>query len=176
MYLDRFCVSFALSFIQEDLGLTTYDTTWIISFFFWSYALGHFGAARAGNFLYLVAPLAMLLAWLIYGEAVSVFTIAGGILVLGQGAHDLDLLLVGDDFRGQGLDAEALAGEGELEGFQRVHVPAGASVDVEFELGPDQLRYWSAATRTWVQDATVVDVFVGGSSACDLATTVEITA
>lgn len=49
----------------------------------WSYALGHFGAARAGNFLYLVAPLAMLLAWLIYGEAVSLFTIAGGILVLG---------------------------------------------------------------------------------------------
>lgn len=49
----------------------------------WSYALGHFGAARAGNFLYLVAPLAMFLAWLIYGEAVSLFTIAGGILVLG---------------------------------------------------------------------------------------------
>jgi beta-glucosidase len=64
----------------------------------------------------------------------------------------------------------------ELKGFQRVHVPAGASVDVEFELGPDQLRYWSAATRTWVQDATVVDVFVGGSSACDLTMSVEITA
>jgi drug/metabolite transporter (DMT)-like permease len=49
----------------------------------WSYALGHFGAARAGNFLYLVAPLATLLAWLMYHEVVSVFTIAGGILVLG---------------------------------------------------------------------------------------------
>jgi len=48
----------------------------------WSYALGHFGAARAGNFLYLVAPLAVLLAWLMYGEVVSVFTITGGILVL----------------------------------------------------------------------------------------------
>jgi drug/metabolite transporter (DMT)-like permease len=48
----------------------------------WSYALGHFGAARAGNFLYLVAPLATLLAWLMYGEVVSLFTIAGGILVL----------------------------------------------------------------------------------------------
>ena len=64
----------------------------------------------------------------------------------------------------------------ELKGFQRVHVPAGASVEVEFELGPDQLRYWSAATRTWVQDATVIDLLVGGSSACDLTTTVEITA
>lgn len=49
----------------------------------WSYALGHFGAARAGNFLYLVAPLATLFAWLMYGEVVSLFTIAGGILVLG---------------------------------------------------------------------------------------------
>ncbi len=49
----------------------------------WAYALGHFGAARAGNFLYLVAPLATLLAWVMYGEVVSVFTIAGGILVLG---------------------------------------------------------------------------------------------
>ena len=48
----------------------------------WSYALGHFGAARAGNFLYLVAPLATLLAWVMYGEVVSIFTIAGGILVL----------------------------------------------------------------------------------------------
>ena len=48
----------------------------------WSFALGHFGAARAGNFLYLVAPLATLLAWLMYREVVSVFTIAGGILVL----------------------------------------------------------------------------------------------
>jgi len=48
----------------------------------WSYSLGHFGAARAGNFLYLVAPLATLLAWVMYGEVVSVFTIAGGILVL----------------------------------------------------------------------------------------------
>lgn len=28
----------------------------------WSYALGHFGVARAGNFLYLIAPLAMLIA------------------------------------------------------------------------------------------------------------------
>ena len=39
MYLDRFCVSFAQSFIQEDLGLTVNQTSWILSAFFWSYAL-----------------------------------------------------------------------------------------------------------------------------------------
>jgi beta-glucosidase len=53
----------------------------------------------------------------------------------------------------------------ELKGFERVTVPAGQSVSVEFELGPAQLRYWSAATRTWVQDPTELDVWVGGSSA-----------
>lgn len=39
MYLDRLCVTFAQTFIQEDLGLTTYETSWILSAFFWSYAL-----------------------------------------------------------------------------------------------------------------------------------------
>ena len=39
MYLDRFCVTFAQSFIQEDLGLSAYETSWIISCFFWTYAL-----------------------------------------------------------------------------------------------------------------------------------------
>ncbi|WP_232548716.1 glycoside hydrolase family 3 N-terminal domain-containing protein [Propioniciclava soli] len=63
----------------------------------------------------------------------------------------------------------------ELKGFRRVHVPAGETVTVEFELGPDQLRYWSAVTRDWVQDATVLDVWAGGSSAAELATTLEIT-
>lgn len=53
----------------------------------------------------------------------------------------------------------------ELKGFHRVTVPAGESVTVEFDLGPDQLRYWSAASRTWVQDATEIDIWVGGSSA-----------
>lgn len=48
----------------------------------WTFALGHFGAARAGNFLYLVAPLATLLAWMLSAEAPTAATIAGGLLVL----------------------------------------------------------------------------------------------
>jgi len=62
----------------------------------------------------------------------------------------------------------------ELKGFQRVSVPAGQSVSVEFELGPAQLRYWSAATRTWVQDPTELDVWVGGSSAVTEGAGVEL--
>ncbi len=63
----------------------------------------------------------------------------------------------------------------ELKGFQRIQLAAGESREVTFDLGPDQLRYWSAVTRAWVQDATVVDVFVGGDSMCDLTAVVEVT-
>lgn len=49
----------------------------------WNFALGHFGAARAGSFLYLVAPLATLLAWPLAGEVPALETLLGGGLVLG---------------------------------------------------------------------------------------------
>lgn len=39
MYLDRFCVGFAQSLIEEDLGLTGLEASWIYSAFFWAYAL-----------------------------------------------------------------------------------------------------------------------------------------
>lgn len=56
----------------------------------------------------------------------------------------------------------------ELKGFERVHIEAGATRTVEFDLGPDQLRYWSSVTRDWVQDATTIEVWVGGSSLAEL--------
>ena len=49
----------------------------------WNVALGHFGAARAGSFLYLVAPLATLLAWPLSDEVPALTTLLGGALVLG---------------------------------------------------------------------------------------------
>ena len=63
----------------------------------------------------------------------------------------------------------------ELKSFQRVSLKAGETRTVEFELGPDQLRYWSAATRDYVQDATTIDIWVGGNSEADLAAVLEIT-
>jgi beta-glucosidase len=51
-----------------------------------------------------------------------------------------------------------------LTGFRRITLAAGETRRVSFTLTPDHLRYWSAATRDWVQDATTFDVFVGGSS------------
>lgn len=58
----------------------------------------------------------------------------------------------------------------ELKGFERVSLAPGETRTVTFPLGPDQLRYWSAATREWVQDQTELDVWVGGSSAVTTGT------
>ncbi len=56
----------------------------------------------------------------------------------------------------------------ELKGFERIALVPGETRTVTCTLGPDQLRYWSAATRGWVQDATEIDVWMGGSSAAEL--------
>src|SRR5436309_2545640 len=39
LYLDRFCLSFAETFIKEDLGLTRTQTGWLFGAFFLSYGL-----------------------------------------------------------------------------------------------------------------------------------------
>ncbi|WP_342364204.1 DMT family transporter [Terrarubrum flagellatum] len=48
----------------------------------WTYALKSFGAARAGQFLYLIPPASVLLAWFLLGEAPQWCTLAGGVLAL----------------------------------------------------------------------------------------------
>lgn len=64
----------------------------------------------------------------------------------------------------------------ELKGFERVTVAPGRTTTVTFELGPRQLRYWSAATRSYLQDATTLDIWVGGSSTAELSTVLDVTA
>jgi len=62
----------------------------------------------------------------------------------------------------------------ELKGFQRVTLEPGETRSLRFTLTPDDLRYWSAATRSWLQDETQFDVWVGDSSAAPLSGTFEI--
>ncbi|MFG6493679.1 glycoside hydrolase family 3 N-terminal domain-containing protein [Microbacterium sp. P03] len=62
----------------------------------------------------------------------------------------------------------------ELKGFQRVPLQAGETRTLTFPVGPDQLRYWSAVTRRFDQDPTIIDIWVGGDSTADIATTLEI--
>ncbi len=64
----------------------------------------------------------------------------------------------------------------ELKGFERMHLTAGESRVVAFTLGPAALRYWNAAVRDWVLDASTFDVWVGGDSTATLATSFEVRA
>lgn len=40
LYLHRFCISVAQTYIQEDLNLSNQQVGWMLSAFFWTYALG----------------------------------------------------------------------------------------------------------------------------------------
>lgn len=40
LYLHRFCISVAQTYIQEDLNLSNEQVGWMLSAFFWTYALG----------------------------------------------------------------------------------------------------------------------------------------
>ena len=62
----------------------------------------------------------------------------------------------------------------ELKGFRRVRLQPGETRTLRFALSPADLRYWSAATRSWIQDESRFDVWVGGNSAASLAANFEI--
>jgi beta-glucosidase len=63
----------------------------------------------------------------------------------------------------------------ELKGFERVALAPGETKSVRFRLGPQELRYWSAAPRAWVQDAENFDVWVGNDSSASLHSTFRVT-
>jgi beta-glucosidase len=63
----------------------------------------------------------------------------------------------------------------ELKGFERVALAPGEIKTIRFKLGPDELRYWSAAARDWVQEAENFDVWVGNDSTASLHSTFRVT-
>lgn len=48
----------------------------------WTFAIRHFGAARAGQFLYLIPPVSLFLAWLMLGDIPQGSTVFGGAVAL----------------------------------------------------------------------------------------------
>jgi beta-glucosidase len=64
----------------------------------------------------------------------------------------------------------------QLKGFRRVELAAGGAESVTFTVGPDERRYWSAATRDWVTDASTFDVWVGGDATATLHAQFTVTA
>jgi beta-glucosidase len=61
-----------------------------------------------------------------------------------------------------------------LKGFERVTLAAGETRAIHFKLSPQDLTYWAASTRSFVQDASVFDVYVGSSSTASLSSTFEV--
>jgi beta-glucosidase len=56
----------------------------------------------------------------------------------------------------------------ELKGFERITLKPGETKTVTFQLGPDELTYWSTSAGKWVQDAEAFDVWVGSDSTASL--------
>jgi beta-glucosidase len=56
----------------------------------------------------------------------------------------------------------------QLKGFERVAIAAGAKTTVHFKLGPEELRFWSPATKQWVVEPEQFDVWAGENSAAPL--------
>ncbi len=63
----------------------------------------------------------------------------------------------------------------ELKGFRRVTLAPGESRVLVFAVGPAERRYWNAAVRDWVSDASTFDVWVGSDSTARLSTSFEVT-
>ena len=53
----------------------------------------------------------------------------------------------------------------ELKAFRRVHIPAGESVKVEFEITPEMLACWSGKGDVWTVEPGEFTLMVGSSSA-----------
>lgn len=68
------------SIMLAVMGLALFPT--ILAYFAWNYALGELPAGVAANFLYLVAPVATLLAFLFFGDKPSIHTILGGAMAM----------------------------------------------------------------------------------------------
>jgi beta-glucosidase len=56
----------------------------------------------------------------------------------------------------------------ELKGFQRITLQPGEIKNIRFNLGPDELGYWSTSTGKWIQEAADFDLWVGADSLATL--------
>jgi beta-glucosidase len=64
----------------------------------------------------------------------------------------------------------------ELKGFERVTLQPGETRKLTFQLGPEELGYWSTNAGRWVQDAAAFDIWAGGDSLATLHAEFEVVA
>jgi beta-glucosidase len=62
----------------------------------------------------------------------------------------------------------------ELKGFERVPLQPGETKTATFDLGPEQLGYWSTNAGKWLQETAVFDLWVGSDSLATLHAEFEV--
>ena len=62
----------------------------------------------------------------------------------------------------------------ELKGFQKVILDPNATQTVTFTLGPAELQYWSAATKSVVLEPSTYELWIGEDSAATLTKTFQL--
>lgn len=56
----------------------------------------------------------------------------------------------------------------ELKGFARINLKPGETRTVKFNLGIEELQYWSPKTRGWIVELSEFDIWAGEDSTADL--------
>jgi beta-glucosidase len=62
----------------------------------------------------------------------------------------------------------------ELRGFERITLQPGETKTITFQLGPDELGYWSTSVAGWIQDTAPFDIWVGADSLATLHADLEV--
>jgi len=62
----------------------------------------------------------------------------------------------------------------ELKGFERITLQPGETKTISFQLGPDELGYWSTSAGRWIQEAAAFDIWVGTDSLAMLHADLEV--
>lgn len=63
----------------------------------------------------------------------------------------------------------------ELKGFQRCTLAAHEKKTLHFSVGKDELSYWSTAKKSWVQELSTFDIWLGPDSTASLHATFTVT-
>ncbi len=98
-------------------------------------------------------------------------TVTASVEVTNTGGHDGDEVVQLYIHQRHGSASRPVR---ELKGFERIAIAGGATRTVTFSIGPDARRYWNAAAKDWVLDASTFDVWVGGDSTAQLSATFEV--
>jgi beta-glucosidase len=62
----------------------------------------------------------------------------------------------------------------ELKGFERITLPVHGKKTLHMSIGKQELRYWNAAKKDWVEEPAVFDIWIGGNSEASLHSSFEI--